>query len=162
MAYDRRTIRQLTTASEFELVEASSAAAVRKLSAQALRANISRTRRLRDKQRDLHRRQRLARRERTGTKHGGAERTAQKAQILDRTLVRFTKRLHQVEAKPRQARPKPVERTAGKGPKPRVRGAGRTSGQAAVLQEPRTPRMKAIQAHVSSRGRRSQARRDSR
>ena len=163
MPYARRRIRQLTTPAEFKLVEASSPAAIRKLSTGELRSNISRTRRLRDKQRDLHRRHRLARRERTGTKYGGAERTAQKAQILDRTLSRFVKRLEKVEAKPPEPKLKRARRASpGKGPKPRVHGAGRKSGQAALLQKARTPRMKAMQAHVSSRGRRSQARRDSR
>ena len=163
MPYDRRKIRELTTASEFELVQASSAATVRKLSPRALRSNISRTRRLRDKQRDLQRRQRLARRASIGTKFGGAERTAQKAEIFDRTLARFAKRLEQLEAKPLKAKPDAARKASpGKGPRPRVPGARRKSGQAALLQKARTPRMKAMQAHVSSRGRRSQARRDSR
>ena len=35
-------------------------------------------------------------------------------------------------------------------------------GQAALRQKPRTPRTKAIHAHAGSRGRRRQARRDSR
>jgi hypothetical protein len=38
----------------------------------------------------------------------------------------------------------------------------RKRGQTALRQKARTPRMKAVHAHVSSRGRRSQARRDSR
>lgn len=163
MPYDRPRIRKLTTSSEFELVVASSAPAIRKLSPRALRSSISRARRLRDKQRDLQRRQRLARRERGGTKHGGAERTAQKAEIFDSTLERFTRRLREIQAQPVQARRKQAKRAPkGKGPKPGVHAAGRKSGQAALLQKARTPRVKAMQAHVSSRGRRSQAKRDSR
>ena len=154
MTYDRHRVRKLTTASEFALVQASSGALIRQLSARALRSNISRARRLRDKQRDLQRRQRLARRARTGTKHAGTDRTAQKAEIFDQVLARFTKRLQDVKTKP--ALPK------RKGRKPRVHAAGKARGQAALLQKARTPRMKAMQAHVSSRGRRSQARRDSR
>lgn len=158
MTYDRRRIRKLTTSSEFGLVDASVAPTILGLSARMLRANISRARRMRDKQRDLQRRQRLAHRERSGTKQGAAQRTARKAEIFDQTLARFTRRLRAVEAKPVQA--KRVRKS--KGPKPRVHAAGRKSGQAASLQKARTPRMKAMQAHVSSRGRRSQARRDSR
>jgi hypothetical protein len=37
----------------------------------------------------------------------------------------------------------------------------KTRGQAALRQKARTPRIKAMQAHASSRGRRRQARRDS-
>jgi hypothetical protein len=147
MTYDRRRIRQLTTAPEFEVVGASASEAIRKLSKQALQSHISRARRLRDKQRDLLRRQKLASRARTGTKQGAAARTAQKAQLFEETLARFTKRLHSMKAK---------------GPKPAPRGARKTSGQAALRQKARTPRMKAMQAHVGSRGRRRQARRDSR
>lgn len=158
MDYDRRTIRQLTTTSEFALVDCSFPPAIRNLSARRVRSNISRARRLRDKQRDLQRRQRLAQRDRVGTKQGAAQRTARKARIFEQTLARFDRRLRAIEAEEAQA--KRVRK--GKGPKPRVHAAGRKSGQAALLQKARTPRMKAMQAHVSSRGRRSQARRDSR
>ena len=150
MAYDRRRIRALTTDSEFEILQASSAATIRKLSKQALQARILRVRRMRDKQRDHLKRQRLANRARTGTKHGARPgsnaRTAQKVELFDEALSRFTNRLAALEAKP----------------PPRPRGARKTHGQAALRQEVRTPRMKAMQAHVSSRGRRRQARRDAR
>lgn len=158
MHYDRRTIRELTTSSEFALVDCSFPPAIRNLPARMLRSNISRARRLRDKQRDLQRRQRLAHRDRVGTKQGAAQRTARKARIFDQALARFEKRLHAIKAEEVQA--KRVRK--GRGPKPRVHAAGKKSGQAALLQKGRTPRMKAMQAHVSSRGRRSQARRDSR
>jgi hypothetical protein len=158
MAYDRRTIRELTTASEFGLVEASFAPAVRTLSPHRLRTSIARARRLRDKHRDLRRRQRLAQRERTGTKQGAAQRTARKAAIFEETLARFTRRLEALEVRP--ARVKPARKTQP--PKPAMHASRRKSGPAALLQKARTPRMKAMQAHVGSRGRRSQARRDSR
>jgi hypothetical protein len=155
MTYDRHQARQLSTASELALVSASYADSIGKLTKPALRANIARARRLRDKQRDLLRRQRLASRARTGTKHGARPdsnaRTAQKAELFDQTLARYTQRLQALEAGERRAGPK---RTPG--------GAGKKRGQAALRQKARSPRTKAIQAHVSSRGRRSQARRDSR
>lgn len=157
MTYDRRRIRELTTSSELELVDSSFPPAIRNLSARMLRSNISRARRLRDKQRDLQRRQRLAHRDRVGTKQGAAQRTARKARIFGQTLARFARRLQAIKAEEVQA--KRVRK--GKRPKPPVHAAGRKSGQAALLQKARTPRMKAMQAHVSSRGRRSQARRDS-
>lgn len=158
MTYDRRRIRKLTTSSEFGLVDASFAPAILSHSARILRSNIARARRLREKQRDLQRRQRLAHRDRVGTKQGAAQRTARKAEIFDETLARFTRRLRAMEAKPVQAK----RARGSKSPKPRVHAASRKSGHAALLQKARTPRMKAMQAHVSSRGRRSQARRDSR
>ena len=148
MPYDRRRIRELTTASEFELVAASAPGALRQLSEKALKSNISRTRRLRDKQRDLVRRRRLARRARTGSKHGGGLRHAEKARLFDETLKRFSQRLQTLNRGPR------LKKVAA--------AKTRTKGQAALRQKARTPRMKAIQGHVGSRGRRVQARRDSR
>lgn len=130
---------KLTRAPEARLVRASRAAELRKLSEPALRSHLSRARRLRDKQRDLLRRQRLASRTRTGSKHGGNERTAQKAKLFEQALARFTERLDAMKA-----------------------GKKRKTGQTALRQKARTPRMKAMQAHVGSRGRRKQARRDSR
>lgn len=169
MTYYPRQVRELTTRSELDLVRASYAGSIGRLSTRALKANIARARRLRDKQRDLYRRQRLASRARTGTKQGSRPpanaRTAQKARIFDETLSRFRLRLEAVEAAERSKLQEKVlsERPRGNaGPKPRPAGARKTSGQAALRQKARSPRMKAIQAHVSSRGRRRQARRDSR
>lgn len=172
MTYNPRQVRELTTRSEHELVSASYDDSIGQLSSRALKSNIARTRRLRDKQRDLYQRQRLASRARTGTKQGSRPpsnaRTGQKAQIFDETLSRFTQRLEALKAAERRPKksaarkkgpPKPASR-GSKGPKPP--GARKTSGQAALRQKRRSPRMKAMQAHVSSRGRRKQARRDSR
>ena len=76
--------------------------------------------------------------------------TAKDSIPFDEALARFTRRLQSLKAKP-------AART-----RPPARAAGKTRGPAALLQKARTPRMKAMQAHISSRGRRSQARRDSR
>ena len=153
MNYSARQVRELTSKSEWELVSASYQGAIGQLSEKALRSNIERTRRLRDKNRDLYRRQQIASRKRRGANSGSHApsnaRTGQKAQIFDETLSRFTKRLDAMKS--------------GKGPKkPPARGPAKKSGQAALRQKARSPRMKAIQAHVGSRGRRKQARRDSR
>ncbi len=146
MTVNRRQARALTTGSEQKLVDASYPDAICTLSPRALKWNIVRARKLRDKQRDLLQRQKLATRARTGTKVGGNARTAQKAELFDQTLARFTRRLNLLN----------------KGSRPQAGGAGKKRGQAALRQKARSPRMKAIQGHVSSRGRRNQARRDSR
>jgi len=161
MADDRRLARELSTRSELELISASYADAIGRLPKPALKSKIVRARRLRDKQRDLYRRQRLASRARTGTKHGSSARTAQKAGLFDEALSRFTQRLRALEAAERR---KTQKKPAGKGPRPKPRPAGTPKGraQSRLLQKARSPRMKAIQAHVGSRGRRRQARRDSR
>lgn len=169
MPINRRQARELATRSELDLIGASYSEAISKLTPRVLKSNIARTRKLRDKHRDLLRRQRLASRARTGTKHGrrpdSNARTVRKAQLFEETLGRFTARLEALEAAERRKGRKPSapRRAAapGKGPKP-PRAARRKQGQAALLQKARTPRMKAMQAHVSSRGRRNQARRDSR
>ena len=159
MANDPGLARELSTRAEFQLISASRGAAIDRLSKQELKSNIARARRLRDKQRDLYQRQRLASQARTGTKHGAAARTKQKAQLFDEALSRFTRRLRSVEAPERRKAKKP----AGKGPKPKPRPANAPKrGQSGVLQKARSPRMKSIQAHIGSRGRRRQARRDSR
>lgn len=153
MTYNARQVRQLTSKSEQELVSASYQGAIGQLSEKALKSNIERTRRLRDKNRDLYRRQQIASRKSAGANQASHApsnaRTGQKAQIFDETLSRFTKRLDAMKS--------------SKGPKkPPARHAAKKSGQAALRQKARSPRMKAIQAHVGSRGRRGQARRDSR
>jgi hypothetical protein len=74
MADDRRLARELSTRSELELISASYADAIGRLPKPDLKSKIVRARRLRDKQRDLYRRQRLASRARTGTKHGSSAR----------------------------------------------------------------------------------------
>lgn len=94
MAYNHRQVATLLTAAELELFDASLAAA--DLTPAELRSAITRARRLRDKQRDLLQRQRLASRASTGAKGGRTgvanRRTADKAKALDETLARLEKR----------------------------------------------------------------------
>jgi hypothetical protein len=96
MAYNRRQAERLLNAAELELFDASLASVLPTLTAAQLKAKITRARRLRDKQRDLLQRQRLASRTATGTKGGRTgvanARTADKATALDEVLVRFEKR----------------------------------------------------------------------
>jgi hypothetical protein len=101
MAYNRTQAQKLLTAAEYELFEASLAETLAALNAAQLKSSITRTRRLRDKQRDLHQRQRLASRDASGNKSGKSgvanARTAQKAQALDEALARFEKRAAAME-----------------------------------------------------------------
>jgi hypothetical protein len=179
MTYDRRTARSLCTAAELDLVLASFEPDAGRLSETRLRSAIVRARRLRDKYRDLLRRQRLATRARTGSKLGagpGANaRTAQKASLFEETLARFARELEARTAAARRAvRAKRSSLRKAPGPpapKPRARRAGvrpRTgfvSEQALLAsrrQRLQNLRAKAVQAHVRAQGRRNQARRDSR
>ena len=112
MAYNRTQVHALLNATERDLFEASLAAYVKALTATQLRGKINRTRALRDKYRDLLRRQKLATRGRTGNKMGvsGAanQRTEQKAVVLAEVLQRYEKRALQLDA----AQARAAEKTA--------------------------------------------------
>jgi hypothetical protein len=94
--------RKLLTAAEVELFAASRGDALKALTVVQLRGKVKRARTLRDKHRDLLKRQRLASRGSTGSKSGTSgvanERTAQKAQVFAEVLGRFEQRLAQLEA----------------------------------------------------------------
>lgn len=90
MAYNRHNARPLCTVAEFQLFSASLADVVKSLTSAQLKAKVERARGVRDKYRDLYRRQRLEARARTGTKKGAAERTKKKIQIFDEALKRFS------------------------------------------------------------------------
>jgi hypothetical protein len=191
MAYNRNQVAGLLSATEMELFVASLAGPIVELDAAALRSQIRRTRTLRDKSQDLLQRQRLATRDRTGTKSGQSgvanERTAQKVKAFAETLQRFENRLglleareareaaraHSLRGQPRAGR---VPGAAGhrplRSPKaPAIAPQGGPAGPGATSEGARSARhakqfeasrSKAIQGHLSSRGRTSQARRDQR
>lgn len=137
MAYNRRQAEGLLDTAELQLFDASLASGLSVLTAAELKAKITRTRRLRDKQRDLVQRQRLASRAATGSKGGRTGvanvRTADKATLLDEVLARFEKRAEllarKTEAEARRAsakraaairksaKPKAKAKAAGKSPK---------------------------------------------
>lgn len=75
--------------------------ALRALTEKALASRVERTRKLRDKSRDLLQRQKLKSRENTGSKQGASGvanvRTAKKGEILDDMLQRFETRLREVQ-----------------------------------------------------------------
>lgn len=108
MAYNRNQARTLCTAAEYELFESSLSDRIGELTPARLRSKLERARKLRDKYRDLHKRQRLASRQRTGTKKGDRaggsnERTGQKATLFAETLQRYTKQVEKLAAAEQRA-----------------------------------------------------------
>jgi hypothetical protein len=191
MSYNRNHAKRLLSDSEMQLFEVSLKENLDSLSRAELAKKIDRTRKLRDKYTDLFRRQSLATRNRTGSKRGtsGAanERTSQKATVFGEVLTRFETQLAKVDrTQARESRKAALERArAAKG------GGGRTTpkggGKARVTKAPAkarakgpkefmdegankarqaakvaSPRNKKINASVGARGRRTQAKRDSR
>lgn len=196
MAYNRIQAARLLSKGEMEVFASSLAERLSSLTAARLRVMIRRTRALRDKSRDLLRRQRLETRSRTGSKSGptgGAnQRTAEKAQAFAEVLKRFETRLARVEAaeklavrkaasarsrltlakkrgadtakaaaRRQQVSPKaPAERLS---PGPGALGPTNESARAARhAMQFKASGSRAIQGHVSSLGRRNQAKRDKR
>jgi hypothetical protein len=102
MAFNRNHARPLCSDAEYKLFTASLGDEIGDLTPAQLRSKIQRTRRLRDKYRDLLKRQRLANRARTGTKKGDRPvtntRTADKAKLFDETLGRFEARHEKLAA----------------------------------------------------------------
>ena len=94
--------KSLCTANEFELVQASLPKRIKNHSLAVLRGKVRRARTLRDKYRDLARRQRLEARGKQvarGTRPAqGNERTMRKAELFGEVLERFEKQLGKVEA----------------------------------------------------------------
>ena len=104
MAYSLTQARPLLTAAELELFDQSRAEPIKALTLARLRGKVTRARTLRDKYRDLFRRQTVAVRSGPATQGrspAGAdnERTQRKADILQEVLGRFEARLAQLEAR---------------------------------------------------------------
>jgi hypothetical protein len=190
MPNDRATARKLLTRAEFELFEASRRDGICTLGAAELKRKVERTRRLRDKHRDLYKRQRLAMRDLTGTKRGNSgaanARTKEKAAIFEDLLARFQARYERVTAPPKPAAKKtprkavkkagtargPLRSVSPKAPAPMAAAAGAPIGSAGFM----TPRARQAQvrmqmhksrgvttnAHGRAQGRRNQAKRDRR
>ena len=93
MAYNRNHAKTLCNKTEYQFFESSLRGNIDKLPRKSVQDGIKRARTLRDKYRDLHKRQRLATRDRTGTKKGVKpatnERTEQKAKLFAEVLERF-------------------------------------------------------------------------
>ena len=101
MAYTLTQARPLLTASELELFDQSRMAPIKNLTLARLRTKVTRTRALRDKYRDLYRRQTAATRTAPAAKRaatgGDNERTQRKAQVMEEVLVRFEARVQLLE-----------------------------------------------------------------
>jgi hypothetical protein len=97
MAISRSIAARLCTKPELELVEASFPPDVKQLTPVRLRQKVERTRRIRDKYRDLSKRQRLESRGKTDPRRSrpaqGNANTERKATLFDETLGRFEKQL---------------------------------------------------------------------
>ncbi|MEO6031948.1 MAG: hypothetical protein ABIP61_08630 [Burkholderiaceae bacterium] len=207
MAYTLTQARGLLTQAELELFDQSRAEPVKALTAARLRGKLARARKLRDKYRDLYRRQSVATRKAPVERRSGAgvdnERTQRKAVVFEEVLGRFEARLQLLDARAaREAARKPAAVKRATSARKNAAGAARpTSIKKAVKRavklkskEPKFPladlhstqvpsvtapldvtakteRLNplkkkagnvAIHAHASARGRRGQARRDSR
>jgi len=181
MPYTRETAARLLTASELGLFDAARRDRIAAHGARQLRGKITRARRLRDKYRDLYQRQRRASGMRTGDKAGRAreenERTHRKSELFAEVLVRFETRLGKLQAAQARAEAPTSRRStpaaepirARRGRAPTAKPTGRqpdfmseaARGANARGLPIRTGNV-AVQAHVSSRGRQNQAKRDRR
>lgn len=184
MTYNRTHARSLLTADELQLFSASLRDRVNSLDDKQLNETIARTRRARDKYRDLAKRQNIGTAQRAGRRaaaHGANKRTEAKATVFAEALGRLEKRRDTLEERrTREARKRTLDRvTAARKanvPPNQVDNAApssekdeapgnfmSSSAQAERVQTLKGgPTNKAINAHRSSATRRAQARRDSR
>jgi hypothetical protein len=187
MAYTRTSAKRLLSAAELELYDMGRREGIAQLDRRTLVAKIKRARNLRDKYRDLFRRQRLETRERTGSKRGQSGvanvRTREKAELFGELLARFEAKLAKVDAAAKLAAQRAAKAKAAaqaargtrKGPSGKGAAAGKPAADARFggLISPRAKsaiakrqlqktRMTTIHAHVRSQGKRNQAKRDRR
>lgn len=103
MAYTLTQARGLLTAAELEIFDQSRAAPIKDLTLARLRGKVTRARALRDKYRDLYRRQTVATRGapagRRSAVGGDNERTGRKADVFVEVLGRFEARLALLESR---------------------------------------------------------------
>lgn len=138
MALNRIQAARLLSDREMALFETSLADQVGGLTARELSTHIRQLRTQRDKYRDLHQRQRVATRQRTGSKAGPSgqdnERTARKAQAFDEALHRLERQQTRVEAA--QARRDAADGGGGRG---RARPANAPAGRRPRSARPTAP-----------------------
>lgn len=101
MAYTLTQARPLLTATELELFDQSRTDPIKNLTLARLSSKVARTRALRDKYRDLYRRQTVTTRTapagRRAAVGGDNERTQRKAQVMEEVLGRFQARVQVLE-----------------------------------------------------------------
>jgi hypothetical protein len=166
MALTRKQAERLCTKAELELFVQSLPAELKTLTRVQVVRKLQSARRLRDKQQDLFRRQRLASRAKSGAKDGRSGlanvRTEQKAQLFSEALARFEKRLEQLDKAAARATAQ-AEKQAAKAQKTPARPAApkptATIAKSQALAKSNVPRQ---QAHSAARNRRSQGRKDNR
>lgn len=146
MATSITQAKPLLTAAELELFDHSRADPIKQFSAKQLAGKENRCRTLRDKYRDLYRRQTLALR---GKANGGAQsahdanaRTQRKAEIMQEMLERFEARSSLLAARdareqasaspPVPARPAPRKNTAKTAVKPAAKAPAKTASKRAA------------------------------
>jgi len=177
MAYTMITAQRLCSASELELVAASYASDKTAWTSARLQNKIQRTRKLRDKYRDLVRRTRAAGRVTSGGRYGAQPKTqmlaAQRVKLFDETLARYIAKLARLNAAERAAK----EREAGKrklqglfargvaSPKTASRPRAGKTGEPRAATPPAPAKRRpvprhAVSAHVRARNQRRQAARD--
>jgi hypothetical protein len=157
----------LCSPQELALVASARGEELKALTPKRLLTKVTRARGLRDKFRDLARRQAREGRGKAPPRKlqpaQGNARTVEKAELFGEVLRRFEARAAKVDP-PRVATARPVRARSPRVPRP-TRSKRRQSQAASAARKQRklaTSQVSRVQAHVSSRNRRGQARRDSR
>ncbi len=152
MAVDINQARALCTGAEFQLYAASRPEQIKTHTPGRLKSKIQRARSLRDKYRDLYKRQRLATRGRTGTKKGNEPdrnaRTERKAKLFAEVLERLQKQEVKLAAGAKKAAAKtstPARAGSGKS------GTAATKSKAKVKSKA-TPEKKATSQARKTKG----------
>lgn len=118
MAYTLTQARTLLTSAELALFDHSRAEPIKALTQAQLRAKVSRARALRDKYRDLYRRQTVALRSAPARKRSPVgvdnQRTQRKAELFGEVLGRFEARLQVLASQAARARPAKGAAATGK------------------------------------------------
>lgn len=169
MSITKKQAEKLCTKAELELFVSSLPAELKPLTRAGVFRKVQSARRLRDKQQDLLRRQRLASRDKSGAKDGksGAAnvRTEQKVILFTEVLARLEKRLEQLDKAAVKAAAKAAKQAAR--PAPAAPNPLSKATKPAPLAVPKDKRLAKSnvprqQAHSASRNRRDQGRKDSR
>lgn len=133
MPLTRAQAQVLLNVGEMQLYDDSRINGLRKLDAKGLQKRVERARRSRDRARDLVQRQKLATRDRTGSKRGQTglanQRSKQKAEVLGDILKRFEDALKADSKAAKVAAGKPASKktTTAASKKSSSRGAGRAA-----------------------------------
>ena len=146
MSFTLRQVKPLLTKPELELFEASRAGPIRGLTARQLDSKLRRARALRDKYRDVYRRQTVATRSgpaaQRASKGGENARTQVKADVMAEVLTRFEAQLAKVEAKAAQpavkktpAKKVPAKKVTAQAPAARKPAAKKAAASKAVAKK---------------------------